>query len=260
MRPSPTAAAGRTVKDALGRIQTVIVLGGGSDIAFATLEALLADGPLRVVQGVRDPDSLDVARLASVGASGEKVAFDARADETHASVLEHAFALIGDVDLVLLAFGLLGDQQHDERDGATAVEVTETNYVGAVSALTKTVELLRRQGHGAIVVLSSIAGQRARRSNYVYGAAKAGLDAFAQGLQLALAGEDVRLMIVRPGFVTTSMTAHLPRAPLAVSADDVASAVKAGLVSGADVVWVPGKLRWAALLLRALPAAILRRL
>ena len=164
-----------------------------------------------------------------------------------------------DVDLVLVAFGVLGDQERDERDAAAAVAVAQTNYVGGVSALTHVANHLRDQGHGTIVVLSSIAGQRARRSNYVYGASKAGLDAFAQGLQLALAGDDVHLMIVRPGFVHTRMTASLKPAPFAVGPAEVGAAVVAGLRSGAAVVWAPRSMRWIAAVLRLLPSRILQR-
>ena len=118
---------------------------------------------------------------------------------------------------------------------------------------------LRQQGHGTVVVLSSIAGQRARRSNYIYGSSKAGLDAFAQGLQLALTDADVHVLIVRPGFVRSRMTVSLKPAPFALDPDDVALEIVAGLRSGAHVVWAPRKLRWVALLLRVLPAAVLRR-
>jgi decaprenylphospho-beta-D-erythro-pentofuranosid-2-ulose 2-reductase len=246
------------MKDAVGRIQRVLVLGGGSEIAHATLRALLEDGPLTAILAARRPDELETAELERSGASIERIEFDARATATHGDVFERAFSG-ADIDLVLIAFGVLGDQERDERDAAATVEVAETNFVGAISALTHATEHLRVQGHGTIVVLSSIAGQRSRRSNYVYGATKAGLDAFAQGVQLALAGEDVHVVIVRPGFVHTRMTAGLKAAPFSVSAAEVATAIVEGARNGAPVVWVPGKLRWVAAVLRALPAPLLRR-
>lgn len=246
------------MKDALGRIQRVLVLGGGSEIAHAVLAALLAEGPLHAVLAARHPDSIETSELERLGATIECVTFDALAYETHAAFFAEAFAG-DDVDLVLVAFGVLGDQERDERDAAAAVAVAETNYVGAVSALTHAANRLCEQGHGTIVVLSSVAGQRARRSNYVYGASKAGLDAHAQGLQLALAGEDVHVMIVRPGFVHTRMTASLKPAPLAVGPAEVGTAVVAGLRSGAAVVWAPSSMRWVAAVLRLLPSRILRR-
>lgn len=246
------------MKDALGRIQRVLVLGGGSEIAHAVLAALLAEAPLHAVLAARRPDALETVELERLGATIERATFDALTPETHAAFFAEAFAG-DDVDLVLVAFGVLGDQEHDERDAAAAVAVAQTNYVGAVSALTHAANHLRAQGHGTIVVLSSIAGQRARRSNYVYGASKAGLDAFAQGLQLALADEDVHVTIVRPGFVRTRMTASLDPAPFAVGPADVAAAVVEGLHNGSAVVWAPGSMRWIAAVLRLLPARILRR-
>lgn len=246
------------MRDGVGRIQRVLVLGGGSEIAQATLTALLEEGPLTAILAARRPDELDTAELERRGASIERIEFDARATATHAAVFEQAFSG-ADVDLVLIAFGVLGDQDRDERDAQAAVAVAETNFVGAVSALTHATERLRAQGHGTVVVLSSIAGQRSRRSNYVYGATKAGLDAFAQGVQLALADEDVHVVIVRPGFVHTRMTAGLKAAPFSVSAREVATAIVEGARNGTPVVWVPGKLRLVAAVLRALPAALLRR-
>jgi decaprenylphospho-beta-D-erythro-pentofuranosid-2-ulose 2-reductase len=239
-------------------VQRVLVLGGGSEIAHATLEALLEAGPLTAILAARRPDELDTAELERRGASIERLEFDARATATHGDVLERAFSG-ADIDLVLIAFGVLGDQEHDERDAAAAVVVAETNFVGAVSALTHLTEHLRVQGHGTVVVLSSIAGQRSRRSNYLYGATKAGLDAFAQGVQLALAGEDVHVVIVRPGFVHTRMTAGLKAAPFSVSAGEVAAAIVEGARNGTAFVWVPRKLRWVAAVLRVLPASLLRR-
>jgi decaprenylphospho-beta-D-erythro-pentofuranosid-2-ulose 2-reductase len=239
-------------------VQRVLVLGGGSEIAHATLDALLEDGPLTAILAARRPDELDTAELERRGASIERLEFDARTTATHGEVFERTFSG-ADIDLVLIAFGVLGDQERDERDAAAAVAVAETNFVGAVSALTHATEHLRAQGHGTVVVLSSIAGQRSRRSNYVYGATKAGLDAFAQGVQLALAEEDVHVIIVRPGFVHTRMTAGLKAAPFSVSAAEVASTIVEGVRNGTPIVWVPRKLRWVAALLRVLPASLLRR-
>ena len=115
----------------------------------------------------------------------------------------------------------------------------ETNFVGLVSVLIPIAERMRRQGHGTIVVLSSVAAERPRRANFVYGASKAGLDAFAQGLGDALVGAGVHVLVVRPGFVRTKMTAGRAAAPFAVTPDAVADAIAGGLRSGAHTIWVP---------------------
>ncbi|BFO14701.1 hypothetical protein SHKM778_10890 [Streptomyces sp. KM77-8] len=132
---------------------------------------------------------LDAAagRLRDLGAVVRTVAFDALDPDAHEDALGKVFAE-GDVDMVLLAFGTLGDQAHDERDPAAAVRVAQTNYTGAVSAGLVCASALQTQGHGSLVVLSSVAGERARRANFIYGSSKAGLDAFAQGLGDALYG------------------------------------------------------------------------
>ena len=122
------------------------------------------------------------------------------------------------------------------------------------------VERLRAQGHGTIVALSSVAGERARRSNFVYGSSKAGMDTFLQGLADSLVGSGVRVMIVRPGFVHTKMTAGMEPAPLSTTAEAVADAIVRGLARGSEIVWVPPALRFVMSALRHVPRAIFRRL
>ncbi len=187
------------------------------------------------------------------------VAFDALDPESHEEALGKVFAE-GDVDLVLLAFGILGDQAHDEREPASAVRVAQTNYTGAVSAGLVCARALQTQGHGSLVVLSSVAGERARRANFIYGSSKAGLDAFAQGLGDALHGTGVHVMVVRPGFVRSKMTAGMEEAPLATTPEAVASAIELGLRRRSETVWVPGTLRLVMSALRHLPRPVFRRL
>jgi decaprenylphospho-beta-D-erythro-pentofuranosid-2-ulose 2-reductase len=134
------------------------------------------------------------------------------------------------------------------------------NFGGHVSAGLFAARRLREQGHGTIVVLSSVAGVRVRRANFVYGAAKAGLDGFASGLADALHGSGVRLLLVRPGFVIGRMTAGMTPAPLSSTPAQVAEAVADALDRDRDVVWVPGMLRPLFALLRVLPRAVWRRM
>jgi decaprenylphospho-beta-D-erythro-pentofuranosid-2-ulose 2-reductase len=119
---------------------------------------------------------------------------------------------------------------------------------------------LTRQGHGRIVVLSSVAGFRVRRANFVYGSAKAGLDAFLQGLSESLRGTGVSAHIVRPGFVRTKMTAGRSAAPFAVDASRVASDIADGLARDQTIIWSPGLLRWVFSVFRLLPQGLWRRL
>lgn len=250
------------MRDALGSVQSVLVLGGTSDIALATVRALVADRTRTVVLGVRDPERFERAdELRAAGATTVEAArFDADDVNSHERFASDVFERHGDIDLVLLAFGVLGDQQVSERDPAAAVAVLRTNFVGAVSVTTAIVRRLRHQGHGTIVALSSVAGERARKSNYVYGSSKAGLDAFFQGLGDSLAGTGVDVIVVRPGFVKSKMTAGLEPAPLSTTPEAVAEATIAGVRRGAHTVWAPAALRYVMLALRLLPRPIFRRL
>jgi decaprenylphospho-beta-D-erythro-pentofuranosid-2-ulose 2-reductase len=250
------------VKDALGSVQSVLVLGGTSEIGLATARRLVADRTRTVVLAVRDPAAAegDAAALRAAGAEVDVVAFDALASETHDAFVEDVFSRHGDLDLVLLAFGVLGDQATDERDAAAARAVVQTNFTGAVSVMVPLVERLRRQGHGTLAVLSTVAAERARKANFVYGASKAGLDAFAQGFGDALAGSGVNVVVVRPGFVHTKMTAGMDPAPFATTPEKVAEAIVDGVRSGAHTVWAPGILRYVMAVLRHVPRPLFRRI
>jgi decaprenylphospho-beta-D-erythro-pentofuranosid-2-ulose 2-reductase len=250
------------VRDGLGGVESVLVLGGTSEIAGATLRRLIRARTRRVILAGRDPDQLDAVAddLRAEGATTvECVAFDAADTAGHDAFVDDVFSG-GDIDLVLAAFGVLGDQADAEQHAAAAVKVATVNYLGAVSVLTPVVEQLRAQGHGTLVVLSSVAGERARRSNYVYGSSKAGLDAFAQGLADRLANSGVRVLIVRPGFVHTKMTAGVRPAPLATTPEAVADAIADGIAADRGIVWVPATLRPVMMVLRHLPRPVFRKL
>ena len=250
------------MQDALGCPQSLLVFGATSEIALATVRRLSSRLHTAVL-AARNPDQLRglVEELRAQGvARVEPVAFDATDTGGHDELVNDIFDRFGDIDVALLAFGVLGQQDELERHGEMAVALNVVNYVGAVSVTVPLAQRMREQGHGTVVVLSSVAGERARRSNFVYGASKAGLDAFAQGLGDSLAGTGVRVMIVRPGFVHTTMTAGLEPAPLATTPDEVADAIARGLARRAEIVWVPGVLRFAMSALRHLPRPIFRKL
>ncbi|MBQ1094691.1 decaprenylphospho-beta-D-erythro-pentofuranosid-2-ulose 2-reductase [Streptomyces sp. NPDC097107] len=249
------------MKDAFGLPQSLLVLGGTSEIALATARRLVARRTRTVWLAGRPSPALDAAaeQLRGLGAEVRTVAFDALDPESHEAALGKVFTE-GDIDLVLLAFGVLGDQAHDEREPLNAVRVAQTNYTGAVSAGLVSARALQAQGHGSLVVLSSVAGERARRANFIYGSSKAGLDAFAQGLGDALHGTGVHVMVVRPGFVRSRMTAGMEEAPLATTPEAVATAIELGLRRRSETVWVPGALRVVMSALRHLPRGVFRRL
>jgi len=240
----------------------MLVLGGTSEIAAATTRALVAGRTRRVILGVRRPERAVPLKqeLEGMGAGVEVVEFDAEDMGRHPALLEEVFGGGGDIDLVLVAFGALSRQDEAHLDRAESLKTLQINAVGAVSVLVPVAERLRAQGHGVIVVLSSVAAERPRRQNFVYGASKAALDAFAQGLGDWLRGTGVEVLVVRPGFVHTKMTQGLAPAPLATTPEVVAEAVVAGLRRRSHTVWAPSAVRYLMSALRHLPRPIFRRL
>jgi decaprenylphospho-beta-D-erythro-pentofuranosid-2-ulose 2-reductase len=251
------------MKDGLGAPQSLLLLGGTSDIGLAVVRAL-AGGPLRtVVLAGRRQDALESAAtdLRDAGVKEvDTVLFDADDTAAHGALIDDVFDRHADIDVVLMAHGVLGDQERAEQDPGEAVRILETNFVGSASLGLHAARRLRQQGHGTLVVLSSVAGERARRANFVYGSSKAGLDAFFQGLGDSLVGTGVRVLIVRPGFVTTKMTDGMEKAPLSTSADEVAKVIVGAIASGKEEVWAPPALRYVMAGVRHLPRPLFRKL
>ncbi len=200
------------MNDAMGMPQTAVVIGGTSDIARAVLRSLVARRLRRIVLVGRDEIGLASAakELQALGPiEVDTMTFDVTDIATLPGIVSDTSTRLGQVDLVLVAAGVLGDQTNDESDPEAVARVLGTNFTGTASVMTAFAAVLRLQGHGRMVVLSSVAGVRVRRANYVYGASKAGLDGFAQGMAESLRGSGASLMIVRPGWVATRMTAGL---------------------------------------------------
>ena len=241
----------------------MIVLGGTSEIGLAVVRELQRGAVREVALVGRNRESLESAaeELRAAGCPQViTVELDALDLDRHAEGIERAFGELGGGDIVVLAVGVLGERGGLPEDVAGAVEVMQVNLVGAGSLLIHAARALRERGGGTIVVLSSVAAERARRSNAVYGASKAGLDALAQGLADALHEEGVRILVVRPGFVRTRMTTGLDPAPLSTTPQAVAERVLDGLNGGADTVWAPRALRLLMLVMRMLPRPLFRRI
>jgi decaprenylphospho-beta-D-erythro-pentofuranosid-2-ulose 2-reductase len=160
----------------------------------------------------------------------------------------------------VVAFGRLGDQAQLASDADAVADLARVNYVAPVVVGTVLAQHMRTQGHGVIVALSSVAGERARKTNFVYGSTKAGMDAFYSGLADSLVGTGVSVLVVRPGFVRSKMTEGLDDAPLATTPEAVAEAIVAGVRAGRHTVWVPSAMRWVMSGLRHTPRAVFRRL
>ena len=239
-------------------LRRVLLLGGTSEIGLATLRALAMPTDAHVILAGRDEAGLATA-AAALTAKVTTDVFDATDPASVADVVRRAFAG-GPVDLVLPAFGVLGDQAAVEQDPSLGDEVLVVNVVAQTRALLEAARLMRAQGHGVIVALSSVAAVRPRRANFVYGASKSALDSVARGLSDSLHGSGVRVVLVRPGFVIGRMTRGMKPAPMSSTPDDVGRAVATAVRSTQTLVWVPPRLRLLASLMRVLPRPLWRRL
>lgn len=239
----------------------VLVLGGRSEMGVRVAQRL-APGRTVILAARRSGElAAESAAVLEAGATAvHTVEFDADDTAGHPALLEKIAAEHGPLGVVVLAFGVLGDQARAEQDPAHAIAVVHTDYVAQLSVLTTVANLLRAQGSGRIVVFSSVAGARVRRANYVYGSAKAGLDGFACGLADALHGSGVRLLLVRPGFVVGRMTEGMDPAVLSRTPDQIADAVLRGLRRRSEVVWVPWALQPMFFAMRLLPRFVWRRM
>jgi decaprenylphospho-beta-D-erythro-pentofuranosid-2-ulose 2-reductase len=241
-----------------GQARRILILGGTSEIGLAILTALNPPDGTEVILAGRDQQRLTAAAR-ELKWPARTLHYEATALDTHQALIADAFA-DGPVDLVISAAGLLIPQQAMDSCPRQAGTLIETNFTGHVTTLLAVTARMRSLRHGTIVVLSSVAAVRPRKANFVYGAAKAGLDAFARGLADSLHGSGVRVLLVRPGFVTGRMTAGQRPAPLATTPAAVGSAVASAIGSGASRVWVPRQLGPLAAVLRLVPRPLWRRL
>ncbi len=245
------------MKNAINQPQTILLLGGGSDIGQAIVHQL-ASPALRAVILAGRTTPLEMTTQLPGSVEVVSVPFDAVDHAGHDALVRSLVEQHGDLDIVIQAFGQLGDAVGD--DPVAAADLAEVNYVGAVSSGLAVANQLRRQGHGTLVVLTSVAGVRTRPSNFVYGSTKAAQDAFATGLGHSLQGSGANVLVVRPGYVRTKMSAGVDEAPFACDADDVAAAVVTGLKRGRSVVWAPPVLQGVFGVLRYVPGPVWRKL
>lgn len=233
----------------------IAVFGATSAIAQSWMR-LIAPGGARFFIVARNSAHLNAVAqdLATRGASAVYTE-TADLDETaaHAAMLELAVESLGGLDCALIAHGVLGDQRAGEEDFAVAAASLQTNFLSAVSLVTWLANYFSAQDRGTIAVISSVAGDRGRKSNYIYGSAKAGLNAFLDGVRNRVDREGVQVLTVRPGFVATPMTAHLEQGPLFVSPDAVARDIQKAIRSRRDVIYTPWFWRWIMAGIRAVP-------
>ena len=241
-------------------MKTVLLAGAGSDIAKAVATRMAQQGYRLQLAGRNLAELEHQAADLRIRYQAEVSIhyFDACQPETHAAFWQE---IPSAPDVVICAFGYLGDQDKAKTDWAEAAHILSVNYLGAVSFLQQAALRMLPRKSGVLVGISSVAGDRGRGSNYYYGSAKAGFSAFLSGLRNELFSTGIRVLTVKPGFVDTRMTAHLQLPPLlTASPDEVAVAILRHLHTGNEVVYVRGIWRLIMLLIRLLPEFVFKRL
>jgi decaprenylphospho-beta-D-erythro-pentofuranosid-2-ulose 2-reductase len=216
-----------------------------------------------VVLGVQPGDELADATVADLTAAGatdvDVLEFDATAFDSHPGVIDAAWR-IADIDVAIVAFGLLGDAEQLWQDQAAAVTIAQVNYTGAVSVGVLLGQRMKAQGYGQIIAMSTVAGELVRRSNFVYGSTKAGLDGFYRLLGEALAPFGPKVLVVRPGQVRTRMSAHVKEAPLTIDKEQLATQVVDAARNGQKLIWAPPPFRFVMIALKHIPGPIFKLL
>jgi decaprenylphospho-beta-D-erythro-pentofuranosid-2-ulose 2-reductase len=252
------------MKNGVGVHQNIVLFGGTSDIGVAILKEILQPGVARVVLVSRDldrsHDAYDELSLNFPEVDFFHVRWDASDVQSMPHVVSEVVASVSDIDIAVICQGLLNEGHDYFADPSAVAEMANVNFTGTMALMYALAGQMRGQGYGKIVLLSSVAGQRVRRANPAYGATKAGIDGFALALDHELANSGVSVLVVRPGFVDTKMTAGMKKAPLSTDATSVARATARALSGQTKVIWVPGALRWLFLILKNLPLPIWRRL
>ncbi len=245
----PVLAVRRTADNALGTAantqpKRILVLGATSGIAEATCRIWAERGDsLYLVARHGEKLAAVAADMRTRGATYVDFAV-ADLDDTslHPELLAHAINSLAGLDVAYLPLGLLGDQQKAERTFEEANKILHTNYVAPVSLLTWLANYCAQRHAGTLAVLSSVAGDRGRKSNYVYGSSKAGLSAFLAGLRNRIDREGVRVMTIKPGPVKTAMTQGMDQKGMA-DVEAVAATIVKAIDKGQDELYVPGKWR-----------------
>lgn len=240
----------------------ILVLGATSGIAEACIRLWAERGDSLYLVG-RNADRLAVvaADARTRGATFVDSAV-ANLDDTgkHAEMLAHAINSLGGMDVALLALGVLGDQGEAERNFVAASQILHTNFNAPVSLLTWLGNYAAQRKAGTLAVLSSVAGERGRKSNYVYGSSKAGLTAFVDGLRNRIDREGVRVMTIKPGPVKTAMTEGMKGSAKFADVDAVAASLVKAIDKGTDVVYVPGIWRVIMCVIRMIPERVFKKL
>lgn len=239
----------------------ILVIGATSSIA-QQIARLLCKEAVEIHLLGRDQVKLNdiAADLQVRGAKVSVHAIDLNDLAVHQKIINESIELLGGLDLVLLAYGTLPDQPRCEQDTALATREITTNFLSAQSLLSILANHMEAQGSGSIAVISSVAGDRGRKSNYIYGSAKAGLTVYLQGLRNRLAKKNVHVLTIKPGFVDTPMTRDFKKGLLWVGPDKVARDIVRAISKKRDVLYTPWYWQWIMLIIKLIPERIFKKM
>lgn len=244
------------------RESRVLVFGATSAICHEVLK-LYAAADARFFLVARSQQNL-AAISADLAARGGTVvgtiAYDFNDWQKHEASVKQGHSLLGVIDIVIVAHGSLPDQAECESSSAAVKMCMDDNFTSASIVVQACARQLTQQGHGTLAIISSVAGDRGRKSNYVYGAAKAGIDALVQGLQGRFFGSGVKIVNIKPGMIITPMTAHMQHGVIWATPAAIAPDICRAIAKGQKVCYVPGYWRLIMFIIRCLPTAVLARL
>ncbi|WP_028487102.1 SDR family oxidoreductase [Thiomicrorhabdus chilensis] len=243
-------------------MKNILVIGATSAIAEQTIRLYAQQGSNLLLLG-RDEEKLQlICNDANVRGAHEAdfLRLDVNDFDSHASVLEKAYTKLGRLDLVLIAHGSLPNQQACQQQVSTTLRELNTNAVSTISLLTLLANQMEQQGWGTLAVITSVAGDRGRQANYVYGAAKGMLSIFLQGLRNRLYPKGVHVLDIKPGFVDTPMTADFPKGPLWANPQAIANSIVKAVERKRNTLYTPFFWRWIMLIIRNIPEFIFKKM
>jgi decaprenylphospho-beta-D-erythro-pentofuranosid-2-ulose 2-reductase len=243
-------------------MRKIVLLGAYSAIVFETAKIYAAAGSEFVLLG-RNTERLEsvAADLKTRGASLVNfLACDLADLSTQTSSFEQILSFCKQPDLVILGYGILGDQIDCQESLDEARAIFETNFISASGWCEKFAKLFEANKKGTIAVISSVAGDRGRKSNYIYGSSKAALSTYLQGLRNRLSAVGVQVLTIKPGFVDTPMTSELKKGALFASAEVVGKGIHKAIESAADIVYLPWFWRWIMFIIKSIPEKLFKRL
>ncbi len=243
-------------------MKRMLIVGATSAIAQATARLYAAEGA-RLFLLARDPERLAVVAADLEARGADRVVsdtLDVLDYDRHPALAAQAEQALEGLDLVLIAHGTLPDQAACERDFALARRELEVNGISVISLLTHLANHFEARGGGTLAVISSVAGDRGRQSNYLYGTAKGAVSLFLQGLRNRLHKAGVDVLTIKPGFVDTPMTRAFDKGPLWASPERVARDIRRAIERRRDVVYTPFFWRYIMWIIRAIPEPLFKRL